>query len=180
MRSNLKLRLQLRHVSFLPPCRQIRAISLHLLPDRWKQLGEPWVRWKAPAAVLSPPFCCSDFCSCVGGSPLSEPRANKKGNWSRLPRQHRTQQPLLPIYPPPLSHTHTQHTHRYRQFAACACSDVWRRRHRASVWSVRDLFVGWSRGTFHDLDEWATMVDGMSRVLFMQACVFSLAPSILF
>lgn len=52
---------------------------------------------KSPVRCHSPSSLCSDFCSCVGVSLLSAPRANKKRNGSRLSRQHG-------------SHTHT-HTH---------------------------------------------------------------------
>lgn len=53
----------MRHI-FLSPfaCSHISTISLHLLLDRWKQVGEPWVsftrgvRWKAQYdVILRPP-----------------------------------------------------------------------------------------------------------------------------
>lgn len=107
-----------------------------------KQVGEPWVSFnsrgemKNPGRCRSPASFCSDFCSCVGVSPLSSPRANKKRDGSRLSGQHR-------------SHTHT-HTH--------AGDSLQRRvrwiRHRRSVCKRDWELVGCSRGTAHDFCRW--------------------------
>lgn len=73
------------------------------------------------SVVLLRPFCCSDSRLCVGVSPLSDPRANKKGNCRRLSRQHR--RPLC--HPPPQTRTHTGTT--------CSSQTCRRIRHRAHL-----------------------------------------------
>ena len=133
----------MRHVSLSALPADVSARSAYICSltgeSRWASRGcrslERWAEKPRTVSFSVLPLC-SDSCSCVGVSPLSAPRANKKRKRQQVVKA--TREPYTQRERETRGHIHT--------------GDVCGIRHRGSACGVR--LVGWSWGTFHDFSWW--------------------------